>query len=96
VLALVLGVEEALDGVREVGDAAKDAAADGLAVNDGEPGLHLIEPARAGRSEVEMEARVVSQPGLHLGVLVGPVVVEHEVELTPRIAPGDELAWIFH
>jgi hypothetical protein len=87
----VPGVKEALDSVLEVGHAAEDAAPDGLAMNDGEPGLDLVEPAGAGRGEVQVETWMASQPGIHFGVLVGAVVVEDEVHLATGVSLGHEL-----
>lgn len=73
-LAVIPGVQEPLDGSPEGSNAVKYAAASGLALEQGEPGYHLIHPARAGRGEVQMEAWVVLQPSLDRGVLMGAVV----------------------
>jgi hypothetical protein len=40
---------------------------------------------------VEVEAGVVRQPGLDLGVFVGPVVVQDQVQLTSRVATCHQL-----
>jgi hypothetical protein len=45
-----------------------------LAGDDGEEALDQVEPAAAGRGEVDVHARVLGQPGLDGGVLVGGVV----------------------
>ena len=45
----------------------------------GEEALDGVEPGGAGRGEVEGDARVAGQPGDHLRVLVGGVVVEDDV-----------------
>ncbi len=52
--------------------------------DDIEPDLHLVEPARIGRREVELEAWVSSQPLLYLGVFVGGVVIDHQMEVPIR------------
>ena len=39
-----------------------------------------VEPRRAGGDEVESEAGVAVEPGPHVGVLVGAVVVDDEVD----------------
>ena len=44
-----------------------------------------------GRREVQVDPRVAGQPGLDLGVLVGGVVVEHDMQLPARVRLGDEL-----
>src|SRR5829696_6108380 len=47
--------------------------------------VHGVEPGAGGRGEVEGEARIAAEPGDHLRVLVGGVVVEDDVdELTGR------------
>jgi hypothetical protein len=62
--------EEDLDG-------GEGAAADGLAGDDAEPGLDLIQPAGTGRGEVEMHVRVDVEPGPDVGGGVGGQVVQH-------------------
>ena len=90
-LVLVPAVKEPLDGVHQAADAAKDTSLNRLAVEDRKPCLHLVHPTRAGGGEMELEARVVGQPLLHDGVLVGAVVIEHEVNLDVGVALGDHL-----
>jgi hypothetical protein len=46
-----------------------------------EPALDEVQPARAGRGEVQVKAGVGSEPAFDRGGLVGGVVVEHEVHL---------------
>ena len=42
--------------------------------------LDGIEPGAGGRHEVEGEALVAAEPGAHLGMLVGGVVVEDHMD----------------
>lgn len=63
------------------GDAGKGAAPDTLHRSLGEEALDEVEPLRAGRRQVEMEAWMLREPGLHHGRLVRSVVVEHEVDV---------------
>ena len=77
---LVPGFEELVDRPLEVGDADEGAAANAFAGELSEPSFHQVEPARAGRDEVRHEARMTFEPGLHLGMLVRAVVVEHQME----------------
>ena len=49
-----------------------------------EESFDLIEPARAGRREMQVVARVAHKPPHHLRHFVGPVVVHDEVDLTGR------------
>ena len=53
----------------------------------GEETLHQIEPGTVGRREMAMEAPVAEQPLLHLGGLVGSVVVEDQVDV--QVVGGD-------
>ena len=45
-----------------------------------EEALDGIEPGAGGRHEVEGEALVAAEPGAHLGMLVGGVVVEDHMD----------------
>ena len=49
----------------------------------------FIQDALVGR-EVEGEARVPRQPRLDVRRLVGADVVEHDVDLAPRVRPGQQ------
>ena len=69
------------DGGFEVGDAAKHAAADGIGGDQPEEALDLVEPRGGSRREVEMKARMAFQPCFDLGMLVGGVVVDHQMEV---------------
>jgi DNA-binding NarL/FixJ family response regulator len=40
---------------------------------------------------VQLDPGVLGQPGLHLGVLVGGVVVHHHMQLPARVRLGDQL-----
>ena len=88
-LLVVPSVEKSLDCFLEVGDAAEDATADRLAVDDGEPGLNLVHPTRTGGREMQVYAWVLSQPCLDVWMLVSAVVVENEMKLAARIALCD-------
>src|SRR5437762_3018704 len=68
-----------MDRLLEVGNAPEDAASDALARDLGKEALNEIEPGCARRREVQMEAWMLGKPRLHLGRLVRPVVVEHEM-----------------
>jgi hypothetical protein len=58
-----------------------DAAADELVGDLAEEPFDEVEPAGAGRGEVQMEPRVAQQPSLHGRRLVGGVVVQDQVHL---------------
>ena len=46
---------------------AEGAAADGLPGDDSEPGFDLVHPGRSDGSEVELNVRVLLEPGFDLG-----------------------------
>lgn len=76
--SIVLG-DEAVDGGLKIDDAAEAAAAQALGGQLGEEALDGVQPRCRGGREVEDPARVVFQPGPHLGVLVRGVVVQDHV-----------------
>lgn len=55
---------------------AAEGAPDRALGDQPEPTLHLIEPRGIGRGVVDVEAWAVCQPGTHLGMFVGAVVVD--------------------
>jgi hypothetical protein len=76
-----VGIEVVADGVFEFGDAGEDAAPNALAGDLGKEALDQIEPGRRGRDEVQLEARVLGEPGLHRLGLVSGVVVDDQVQV---------------
>ena len=76
---VVLG-DVAVDGGLQVDERAEDPALEPPPGERREEALHGVEPGCAGRGEVEGPARVADEPGAHLGVLVGGVVVDHGVD----------------
>jgi len=78
--------EEAVDGGLEVDDGSEDATFEAPAGELGKIAFDGVEPARRGRCEMEDEAGMATEPGVHLGMLVGGVVVEDDVD---NLAGGD-------
>ena len=70
-----------MDRGLQCGDTLECTAADALAGNFGEEPLDEVHPGRAGRREVQLEARMPVEPSLHLGRLVRRGVVEHDVDV---------------
>jgi len=68
-----------VDCAFEIVDAGVAAAADALCRDLGEEALDEVQPGRAGGCEVQLEPGMLLQPGLHLGRLVGGVVVENQM-----------------
>ena len=73
-------VEEGGKGCLKIGDAEKDAALNGFVVEVAEPPLDEIHPTGTGGNEVGNETRMALQPGCHLFVLVGTVVVHYQMQ----------------
>src|SRR5918994_2325365 len=80
----------------ELAGAAMRATPDLLLRQGREPALDQIHPRRPGRREVQVEARMPSQPATNQRGLVGPVVVQDqmdgEVGGNLGIDPVEELA----
>ena len=62
------------------GDTVEGATADGFLAPFPKPAFDQVSPRGAGGSKVEVTARLSFQPSLHLGVLVGAVVVQNEMK----------------
>ena len=81
-----------LDEVRvdcslQIIDAVVTAPADAPGCDLGEESFDHVQPGRAGWREMQLEARAFVQPGLHLGRLVGRIIVEHEMDVA-RLEDG--------
>ena len=88
--------EKGFDGRDQCGDAVEDATADGLLAQFAKPAFDQIRPRRAGRREVEFEARMLFQPTLHFGVFMSAVVVQDQMQIerlwVTRIQGAQKLA----
>jgi hypothetical protein len=58
----------------------KDAAAHALPRHLGKEVLDRVEPGRRDRGKVKGPARMARQPGQHLGMFMGGIVVEYGVD----------------
>ena len=67
------------DGLFEIVDAVKGAAAQPLLRDFGKPTFDLVEPGGARRREVQVIARPAAQPVRYLRGFVGPVVVQYQM-----------------
>lgn len=65
-------------------DAMESSATDALVGQFAEPSLDQVQPGRTGGSEVQMKAGVLAQPAFDLGMFVGSVVVEDQVQVQSR------------
>ncbi len=81
-----------MNGGGERRDTVKDTATQTLGGNVPEEALDHVQPGRRSGCEVNMEARVFLQPFFDLGVLVGCIVVTHQMQrLLPWRFPVDLL-----
>ena len=74
-------LHEGVDLVNQFLDVGERSAVDGLLDDEAEPALHLVDPGGVGRGVVHVMALSPAQPGLDLGMLVGGVVVDHEMDV---------------
>ena len=73
-------LDVAADGILEIGDRFEDAASDLPAGNDRKEAFDGIEPGCGGRGKMEDPSRVIGEPLLHPGVLVGGVVIRDRMD----------------
>jgi hypothetical protein len=71
-------LEEALDLLDEIPDAAERTSADRSLRDDVQPDLDLVEPGGVGRG---VEARTRSEPSPDRGALVSGVVVDDDMDI---------------
>jgi hypothetical protein len=76
----IVMVEVFVDGSFGAWNGGEDAASDALVSDQAEEALDPIEPGGRGGGEVQVKAGLLGQPCLKVGMLVGGVVVEDEVE----------------
>jgi HEAT repeat protein len=84
-------VYEGADGGGEFLDGGEGAAADGLAGDDREEAFHEVDPRASGRREVQGDPLVLrpGEPCADLSVLMGGVVVTHDVQVLAGAGGGD-------
>jgi len=81
-LGFVVGFgDEAVDGGLKLDNRCEDAAFEPLSGELGKQAFDGIGPGAGSRGEVEGEALMPRQPGSDLWVLMGGVVIEHDVDL---------------
>lgn len=85
---LVSCVEELLDGILELSDAAVTSSSDLLVCELGEESLDLVDPRGVGRREVNMKPRVFGEPIADGRRLVGAVVVHDQMNVEIRGSVG--------
>jgi hypothetical protein len=80
-----VGADEVVDFFDEVGGGIERAATDNALSDVGEEPFDLVEPGGVGRREVNVPTRTACEPSSDLGMLVGGVVVDDEMDV--------ELGW---
>lgn len=80
----VVVADEGFDAVDQLLGACERTAASFTLSEEPEPALNLIEPGHIGRREVKVEAGTACQPASGLGMLVGAVIVHHEMRTEAR------------
>ena len=83
----VVGLDEGIDVLPELGDGYEGCAAERPPSENGEPDFDLVEPGGAGRREVEVDIGMRCQPCLI--PLVGIEVVKDGMDLLVRIEGHD-------
>src|SRR3954447_22153608 len=76
----------------EVRDGRKDAPGEQLAFDLCKPELDLIQPGRVGRSEMELDVRMIEEKRSDGLGLVGRQVIGDHMNLPPLRLRGDDLA----
>ena len=72
--------EKLRDGFFQILDAAERTPANTLARQLSEPALHQIQPTGAGGHKMKPETSMPLQPGADLWLVVGAIVVHHQVQ----------------
>ena len=78
--AVIVLIEIAVDSGFEIADGAEDAALEAALGQCGEEALDCIQPGAGGGDEVESEAAMPRKPCHDLGMLMGGIVIEDEVD----------------
>ena len=79
-----MGTDIITDCRLKLSDRTKGSSPDAPARDLCKPALHLVQPGRAGRREVDLISCVIRKPLLYVRVFVGSIVVENEVNTQAR------------
>src|SRR6266850_357426 len=74
-------MDEAVDFFDEVGGGIERAPTDSTLSDAGEETFDLVEPGGVGGREVNVPTRTACKPSSDLGMLVGGVVVDNEMDV---------------
>jgi len=73
-------LDEMIDLADQVFHVSEGAPADGLLSDNIEPYLHLVQPGSIGRRKMNLKARMNGQPALNPRMLMGAIVVDHQMD----------------
>jgi len=76
---LIVTIDGVSDGQDEFFEIAKHSASQPVVSEVAEETLHHVGPRRTRRSDVHVESWMACEPALHLGMLMGGVVVADQV-----------------
>ncbi len=77
----VVAFDEVVDLGHQFFDTGERTAANGLLRDEAKPTLDLVQPRGVGRGVMDVVAWPFGEPRLDLGVLVGGVVVDDEMDI---------------
>ena len=78
---LIIYLNEFFDSGNQLWNTCEDTSADSLACEFSEPSLHKIQPRRARRCEMQVEAGMVLEPCFHIRVFMSAIVVKDQMEI---------------
>jgi len=76
-----MGVDEAVDLFDEVGGGIERATSNSALSDESEEAFDLVEPGGVSGREVDMPTRAAGEPSSDLGMLVGSIVVDDEMDV---------------
>lgn len=84
---------ESVDLARQLLDSGERATADGLPRDEPEPALDLVDPRGVGGCVMHVVTGPAGQPRLHLGMLVGGVVVNDQIDVESDRCRATRARW---
>jgi hypothetical protein len=78
---VIVDLDVAVDHLDQLLDAFEDASANPFSSDFTKPTLDQIQPGRTGGNKMQVKSFMPADPLLHLGMLVGAVVVDDQVKV---------------
>jgi hypothetical protein len=73
----IMGLNKAINGLTQLPHRSEAGTPQGVAAQDAEPALHLVQPAGSGGSGVETHVGVTAQPVVPFGFVRVQIVQDH-------------------